>query len=154
MYNPLNFSWVMDGKLAGHGAITTTDDIDFIRNQGIKALVRMAGGEPATSMHQKLLLSGLDDLHLSVTNFSAPTQKQIAAMIDFINSSVAKGWPVSVSCGAGYGRAGTVLACYLITQGFSAHEAIEAIRDKRPGSIETPEQEQAVWEYFKNLKNN
>jgi len=51
MYNPLNFSWVMDGKLAGHGAITTGDDIDFIKRQGIKAVVRMAGGEPATSIH-------------------------------------------------------------------------------------------------------
>jgi atypical dual specificity phosphatase len=152
MYNPLNFSWVMDGKLAGHGAITTIDDIDFIKRQGIRALVRMAGGEPATSMHPKLLLSGLNDLHLPVTDFSAPTQRQIAAMIDFINSSIAKGRPVSVSCGAGYGRAGTILACYLVTRGLSAHEAIEAIRDKRPGSIETPEQEQAVWEYFKSLR--
>ena len=152
MYNPLNFSWVMDGKLAGHGAITTGDDIDFIKSQGIRALVRMAGGEPATSMHPKLISRGFDDLHVPVTNFTAPSLNQIAAMIDFINSSIAKGWPVSVSCGAGYGRAGTILACYLVTRGLSAHEAIEAIRDKRPGSIETPEQEQAVWEYFKSLR--
>ncbi len=152
MYNPLNFSWVMEGKLAGHGAITTSDDIDFIKSQGIKALVRMAGGEPATSIHNQLISEGFIDLHAPVTDFSAPSLNQIAAMIDFINSSIAKGWPVSVSCGAGYGRAGTILACYLVTRGLSAHEAIEAIRDKRPGSIETPEQEQAVWEYFKNLK--
>ena len=152
MYNPINFSWVMDGKLAGHGAICTGDDINYISGKGIKALVRMAGGEPATSIHNQLISEGFIDLHAPVTDFSAPTQKQIAAMIDFINSSIAKGRPVSVSCGAGYGRAGTILACYLVTRGLSAHEAIEAIRDKRPGSIETPEQEQAVWEYFKSLR--
>jgi atypical dual specificity phosphatase len=152
MQNLINFSWVMDGRLAGHGAITTPDDIDFIRQQGIKTLVRMAGGEPATSMHARLVSGGFTDLHVPVTNFSTPSQEQITKMIDFINGSMAKGLPVSVSCGAGYGRAGTVLACYMVTQGFSAHDAIGDIRNKRPGSIETPEQEQAVWEYFKSLK--
>ncbi len=152
MRNLLNFSWVIEEKLAGHGAITTPEDIDYIRERGIKALVCMAGGEPATSMHPRLVSCGFNDLHLPVTNFSAPSLGQIATMLDFVNDSLKKGWPVSVSCGAGYGRAGTVLACYMVTQGFSAHDAIEAIREKRPGSIETPEQEQAVWEFFKYIK--
>lgn len=152
MYNPLNFSWVIDGKLAGHKAIFTSDDISFLKKQGVKALIRMAEGETAKKLHQELLSQGFVDLHSPVPDFTAPPKNQITAMIDFINGSIEKGWPVSVSCGAGYGRAGTILACYLVTRGLSALEAIEIIRDKRPGSIETPEQEQAIWEYFKNLK--
>jgi len=152
MSNPLNFSWVIEGKLAGHGAITTPDDIEFIKTQGVKALVRMAGGEPATSIHQKLVSQGFVDLHSPVINFSAPTQKQLEDMLNFISYSISQQIPVSVSCVAGYGRAGTVLACYLVKQGFSAGKAIETIRTLRPGSIETPEQEQAVWAYFKRFE--
>jgi atypical dual specificity phosphatase len=152
MSNPLNFSWVIEGKLAGHGAITTPDDIEFIKKQGIKALVRMAGGEPATSIHRQLEDQGFADLHSPVINFSAPTQKQLEDMLNFIGNSISQGLPVSVSCVAGYGRAGTVLACYLVKQGLSADKAIETIRNLRPGSIETPEQELAIWNYFENFK--
>jgi atypical dual specificity phosphatase len=50
------------------------------------------------------------------------------------------------------GRTGTFLACYLVSKGYSASNAIEKVRIKRPGSIETIEQQEVVLE-FEN-KNN
>ena len=47
-------------------------------------------------------------------------------------------------CGAGIGRTGTMIACYLVDKGFSAEEAIQLVRQARPGSIETREQEQVI----------
>lgn len=45
---------------------------------------------------------------------------------------------------AGLGRSGTMAAAYLVATGTSADEAIAILRELRPGSIETAEQEAAV----------
>jgi len=38
----LNFSWPIDGEIAGHAAPLNADDLVFLRDKGIKGLVRMA----------------------------------------------------------------------------------------------------------------
>ena len=68
-------------------------------------------------------------------------------MIQFIEYSLSNHRTVGVSCGAGLGRTGTILACYLVTQGYDADAAINQIRKNRPGSIETQEQEDAIKAY-------
>ena len=50
----------------------------------------------------------------------------------FVHNAIAKGRPVAVSCGAGCGRTGTVLACYLVSAGYSAEEAIQQLLALRP----------------------
>ena len=46
-----------------------------------------------------------------------------------------------------------MLACYLVkTTGCTAEEAIDTVRQKRPGSIETPEQEECIRQVHKMLK--
>jgi len=42
-----------------------------------------------------------------------------------------------------------VLACYLVHRGREPAEAITMLRELRPGSIQTPEQEAAVYAYAK-----
>ncbi|KAI0829047.1 ATP dependent DNA ligase [Trametes gibbosa] len=71
--------------------------------------------------------------------------------------------PMLIHCGGGKGRAGTVAACYLVAYGFarpdaeriepamSAKDAIVALRALRPGSIETPQQEDFVSKYCSAL---
>ena len=66
---------------------------------------------------------------------------------EFVDEALSLGESVVVHCAAGYGRTGTMLACYLVHKGYGPTEAINEVRRKRPGSIETKEQENAIYEY-------
>ena len=54
---------------------------------------------------------------------------------------------MGIHCGAGLGRTGTLLACYFVSKGMTAKNAVARVRRLRPGSIETAEQERAVEEF-------
>jgi diketogulonate reductase-like aldo/keto reductase len=68
---------------------------------------------------------------------------------NFIDREINQSKPVLVHCGEGKGRTGTVLGAYLVKHGLSADEAIRSVREKRPGSIQTVEQEKALEELEK-----
>jgi atypical dual specificity phosphatase len=105
------------------------------------------------NMHEKPdepeLLEGLraESLHLPVPGSCAPTQEQLDEGVLAICQALERGERVAVHCGAGLGRAGTLLAAYLVSQGTSSEEAMLRVRRARPGSIETLEQEQAVHDF-------
>ena len=62
---------------------------------------------------------------------------------------------VAVHCLIGRGRTGSMIACYFIhTRGMSSTEAINYTRQIRPGSIETPEQEQLIHDFEKHIADN
>jgi len=55
-----------------------------------------------------------------------------------------------VSCNAGYGRTGTVIACVLVTTGMSADQAIAELITKRPGAreiLQVPGQAAAIRDF-------
>ncbi|MBV8718982.1 MAG: dual specificity protein phosphatase family protein [Chloroflexi bacterium] len=90
---------------------------------------------------------GAVSMHLPVPGSCAPTLLQLDVGVHAIAQALERGQRVAVHCGAGLGRAGTLLAAYLVTQGCGADEAIARVRACRPGSVETLEQEQAVREF-------
>src|SRR5262249_40209056 len=87
---------------------------------------------------------GIQALHIPVPDYHAPTQEQLALYVNAVQGWMSAGLPVATHCGAGLGRTGTFLAALFVAQGMDADAAIAEIRRLRPGSIETPEQEQAV----------
>ncbi len=77
---------------------------------------------------------------------------QVKQAVAMISSCLDRHMPVAVHCMAGLGRTGTILACYLVGMEMPANNAIIAIREWRPGSIETLEQEAVVYEYERFIK--
>ena len=103
--------------------------------------------------HSLLSEFGMDYLHLPIEDFTAPTLEQMQSAIEFIRQQEAKGHAVLVHCQAGIGRTGTILAAWMATQYMDAQQAIDHVRQLRPGSLEVPCQEQAIYEFVTHLKD-
>jgi atypical dual specificity phosphatase len=149
-----NFSFLEPGLLAAMerpGAwLPLAADLDFLRRQGIGAIVSLTVAPPDPELLRR---SGFRTLHLPVVDFTAPTPEQIQRFLDFVEEQqAARAGAVLVHCEAGRGRSGTMLACWLVRhRGLDAAAAVRAVRELRPASIETPEQEAAVHEFARRL---
>ncbi|MEI7554659.1 dual specificity protein phosphatase 23 [Candidatus Chlorohelix sp.] len=147
-----NWGWVIEGKLAGSalpgGSGKEDEDLLFLHQQGIRAIVSLSQKSPRPELLQKYQIM---HKHLPLPDFSAPTVEQIEKLVHFIEKRIQRLEPVLIHCRAGYGRTGTILACYLVHRGMSASQAIAEIRRIRPDSIEIKEQERAVQEYARRL---
>lgn len=141
-----NFSWLIEKRLAGASYPYSEDAIALLRELGVQALLSLAEEPLSEALLAKYQL---EVAHLPLGDFSAPMLAQIEQAISIIESFFARGLAIAVHCGAGLGRTGTILACYLVSQGETARDAIAQVRQKRPGSIETPEQAAAIEAYEK-----
>ena len=110
-------------------------------------MVRLVESDEAFVTTEDVTNAGLEDYNEPVQDFTAPTQEQIDKIITYIDSHLERGVPVDVSCNAGIGRTGVILACYLVHKGFTAKDAIELLRKKRDRLPEVSEQIEAIKEY-------
>ncbi len=146
---PTNFSWLIEEKLAGSGMPTTFDELDWVLKQGVKSIVTMTENALPESWTEDVKY-----LHVPTQDLGAPDMDKIDTAVDFIYERINNKEAVMVHCAAGMGRAGTVLACYLVKyQKHSAKDAINKIREERPGSIQSETQEIAIRLYEKHVKN-
>ena len=140
----LDLDWILDGQLA---ALSCPDESDLpaLAKLGIRVLISLNEHPPPSSAVRR---AGLEHHHIPIPNYSAPTVEQIEQFVRTVGRSLEEGRPVAVHCAAGLGRTGTMIACFLVSRGMTATEAISYVRSHRPGSVETLEQEIAVanWE--------
>lgn len=133
--------WIEQDRLAGgmypRGESALTD----LGRQGISVLINL---HKRPQDPEVLARHGLTEVHLPVADFTPPTPEQLHEGVAAIDAALTAGRRVLVHCGAGLGRTGTLLSCYLVRHGLSPDEAISQVRSKRPGSVETPDQEEAV----------
>lgn len=139
-----NFSWLIERRLAGMAYPRAETTFAALRQRGVRAVLSLTV-EPLSA--GALARYGLRAAHLPLADFTAPTIPQAAAAVEIINHFLDDDLPIVVHCGAGLGRTGTILACYRVWQGDAANIAIAEIRARRPGSIETVEQEAVILAY-------
>ena len=144
---PTNFSWLIGESLAGSGLPTSSEEFDWVLKQGISSIVTMTENPLPVQW-----VKDLNYLHVPTPDLTAPDMDRIDSAVEFIREQIAGGNSVMVHCAAGMGRAGTILACYLVKyEKYSADEAIQKIRKARPGSIQSKVQELAIGFYEKHI---
>ena len=100
-----------------------------------------------TSLPQEVAEQGWRWWHWPVPDrgvADADTQALMRQALPDLQAIWRAGKSVGLHCAAGLGRTGMVAAQFLVAQGLSPSTAIATVRQVRPGSIETAEQEQAV----------
>ena len=146
---PWNFSFVLEGRLAGMAAPDRSREglrrvVSFLAEQGFGGIVCLT----MRGLDERIVReAGLRFFHIPVEDFTAPSLEQVAALVAFVNEVAQQQQPTVIHCGAGIGRTGTALACYLVSDGAAPDAAMERVRELRPGSIETEEQEALVRRY-------
>ena len=145
---PDNFSWIIEEKLAGSAIPTSKEEIDWIKQEGVKSIV--------TIREQPLdenWVDGIKYLHVHSNDMGVPEFDDLVNSVDFIHSRIMANEPVMVHCLAGLGSTGTILACYLIKyQNTSADDAIQKIRKERHGSIQSFSQEEMIFRFEKFVR--
>ncbi len=138
----LNFSWIVERRVGGM-ARPVARDLPWLKAQGVTAILSLTESRPD--------LPGFDVLRLPVVDMTSPTVEQLHAAVAFMREVVARGGAVVAHCTAGMGRTGTILAAYLVAEGAPVEEALRRVRELRPGSVETLEQEDALAAYAHSL---
>ncbi len=147
---PRNFSWLLPDEIAGMARPSSAvQDLEFLKELGIDAIVSLTEHPLQKALIEEF---GFEYKHVPVEDLTAPSLEQIEEFVNFATKVREEGKKLVVHCGAGIGRTGTMLACYLVHKGYTAQRAIEEVRRKRPGSIETTEQEHIIALYEKRIK--
>ena len=128
---PDNFSWIIEEKLAGSAIPTSKEEIDWIKQEGVKSIVTIRE-EPL----EDEWIKDVNYLHVHSNDMGIPEFSDLVNSVHFIHQRITNDEPVMVHCLAGLGRTGTILACYLIKyEDMTADDAIEKVRRERHGSI-------------------
>jgi ADP-ribosyl-[dinitrogen reductase] hydrolase len=124
-------------------------DLGAIRAWGAVAIVTLAEEHELQRLHvlhlgRAVEHAGMAWLHLPIRDMMAPDAVFEAAWRDAatrLHHWLSEGRGIHLHCRGGRGRAGTIAALLLIERGMAPAEAIETVREHRPGAIETAAQE-------------
>lgn len=147
-----NFSWLIENEVAGMARPTSlVNDFEFLKKNNIDAIVSLTEKPLQKSLVEEF---GFEYVHLPITDFTAPTLCQIDQFVRFAKRLRLENKKIVIHCDSGMGRTGTMLSIYLVSsKGYTAKAAISEVRQKRPGSIETSEQEDIVYKFAKKTSN-
>ena len=87
---------------------------------------------------------GMRFTHFPIPDFGTPRVRHAQELVARLQRDLVHGRRVVIHCFAGLGRAGTIAASLLAASGLAPERAIAAVRQSRPGAVQTPEQERFV----------
>ena len=142
--SPACVTWFLDGRL-GAMPRPTLGELKRLRAVGVGTVITLTD-----EWHNPVVFRTADlrSVHIPVPDMRAPSMEQVREFVAEVEAAFARGEKVVVHCLAGLGRTGTMIACYLVAHGRTADEAIEEVRRNRRGSIQSLEQEMAIYEWW------
>jgi atypical dual specificity phosphatase len=136
------FDWIDDGRLMASVYPPGLEYLRYLRLiEGIGFCINLAEDPWPGDWPEK---ARVDYLHVPVMDMGIPSNEQVHQVIRAIDGNDG---PVMVHCAAGLGRTGTMISLYLAEKGLNGDLAISQVRSKRPGSVQTTEQERMVIEW-------
>jgi len=162
---PRNFSFLLD-DVAVSSTPKNAAQISAMATLGIVVVVTLTEEYPLPAAWFEN--TAVRNMFVPVKNYFPPTLQQADSILDAIAEIVTAGGRVMVHCGGGKGRAGTVAACLMLRYGTESiaeglreergstpvpqsDEVLVHLRNARPGSVETKEQERFVREFASTL---
>ena len=80
-------------------------------------------------------------------DFGVPSMPMLLDIVRVVDFGISRG-KVAIHCHAGLGRTGVLIACYIVfSRRWDSDRAIELVRTKRPGALQTEKQVELVLEY-------
>lgn len=141
-----------DSFTGAHWRRDLSVDLDVIQKWGANAVVTLI------EEHEFVLLEveelgvqikarGMELHHLPITDVQPPDQRfedGWSSVSKQLTDLLRSGGRILVHCRGGLGRAGTVAALLLVELGVPRSDAVNQVREARPGAIETRAQENYV----------
>src|SRR3989344_2272975 len=90
-------------------------------------------------------------LWLPTKDHQAPTLKQLEVGVAFLHKLVSQKVKCYVHCQQGHGRAPTLVAAYLVSEGMDVDKAFDFIKKKRPDAHPNPKQIFTVEKFKRTL---
>ncbi|MCZ2855701.1 MAG: dual specificity protein phosphatase family protein [Candidatus Bathyarchaeota archaeon] len=147
---PARFSWLIEGKLAGSARPESEPQLNWLWNEGLRAIVCLNMECPLDDEQVKKI--GFEYAFMPVRDFSAPNVGDMREFVNFVDRMLEQNNPVVVCCGAGIGRTGTMLAAYLVSRCYTPEEALDEVTEKRGISVESYVQRAAIFRYARSVR--
>ncbi|VDO36239.1 unnamed protein product, partial [Haemonchus placei] len=93
---------------------------------------------------ERLMRNDIFYYNFPLPDFEACTPARLVDIVTVMIYELTRG-KVAVHCHAGHGRTGMVIAaCLMLVRGMTPREAVDVVRQKRPGSVQSSDQVQAL----------
>jgi len=150
---PSNFAWFTEHQIAGMERPGSyhplEEDLAFLKSHGIEVIISLTIAPLERKGFERF---DFEVFHIPVPDGEAPGIPEIERFVNYVNYWLSNRKKIVVHCGAGYGRTGTMIACYLVSLGHRAGRAIAEVRRRVQPAIENAAQEKRVAEYERYLR--
>jgi len=128
------------------------EDLDIIKDWGAVAVLNLLTVKEmsdlgVSQLEDEVTERGMDYFHLPIEDGGIPDEKaedQWSEIGFYLRNRLKQGHNVLIHCKGGLGRTGTMAARLLVELGSNLKDAVNEVRNARPGAIENSLQEQYV----------